>query len=244
MPAARSARRTPGSRAPEPLLQPARFGGQRTFYAGGSAMEHAPYSLWRPHPWHGLSVGPDPPGIVYAYIEITPFDLVKYEVDKVSGYLQADRPQRTSSQPPAPYGFIPRTLCGERFRKLSPTSLRGDNDPLDICIITERPITKSEILLSGKVIGGLQMIDHDEADDKIVAVLYNDYVWGSIEDISELPPVLIERIEHYFKTYKLVAGEESRISIDSIYGRDHALDAIRVAEQDYQDAFGNQPPRG
>jgi inorganic pyrophosphatase len=207
-------------------------------------MEHTPYSLWRPHPWHGLSVGPDPPAIVYAYIEITPFDLVKYEVDKTTGYLQADRPQRTSSQPPAPYGFIPRTLCGERFRRLSPSSLRGDGDPLDICIITERPITKSEILLSGKVIGGLQMVDHDEADDKIVAVLYNDYVWGAIEDISGLPPVLIERIEHYFKTYKLVAGEESRISICSIYGREHALEAVRVACQDYQDAFGDQPNPG
>jgi inorganic pyrophosphatase len=201
-------------------------------------MAHTPYSLWRPHPWHGLSVGPDPPAIVYAYIEITPFDLVKYEVDKTTGYLQADRPQRTSSQPPVPYGFIPRTLCGERFRQLSPASLRGDGDPLDICIITERPITKSEILLSGKVIGGLQMVDHDEADDKIVAVLYNDYVWGAIETISELPPVLIERIEHYFKTYKLVAGEESRVSITSIYGRKHALEAVRIASQDYRDMFG------
>jgi len=47
---------------------------------------------FRPHPWHGLEVGPDPPQVLNAYIEITPFDLVKYEVDKASGYLRVDRP--------------------------------------------------------------------------------------------------------------------------------------------------------
>ena len=49
------------------------------------------YSRSRPHPWHGLSPGPNPPSELYAYVEITPFDLVKYEVDKASGYLKVDR---------------------------------------------------------------------------------------------------------------------------------------------------------
>ena len=93
------------------------------------------FNPFRPHPWHGLSSGDDIPNVVNAFIEITPFDLVKYEVDKVSGYLSVDRPQRTSSQPPALYGFIPRSLCGEGVRKLSPRSVGGDGDPLDICII-------------------------------------------------------------------------------------------------------------
>lgn len=108
---------------------------------------------FRPHPWHGLQTGPNPPEIVNAYIEITPFDLIKYEVDKISGYLKADRPQRTSSQPPALYGFIPKTFCGETFRKLSPSAIRGDGDPLDICVISERPISKSEIILRARPIG-------------------------------------------------------------------------------------------
>ena len=58
-------------------------------------------SRFRPHPWHGLEIGPEPPGLVNAFIEITPFDMIKYEVDKVSGYLRIDRPQRGSSHPPA-----------------------------------------------------------------------------------------------------------------------------------------------
>jgi hypothetical protein len=64
------------------------------------------FSAWRPYPWHGLPPGPDPPAIVNAYIETTPFDLVKYEIDKVTGYLCVDRPQATSSLPPSLYGFI------------------------------------------------------------------------------------------------------------------------------------------
>ena len=195
------------------------------------------FHQWRPHPWHGLDIGPAPPDVVNAYIEITPFDLVKYEVDKSTGYLRIDRPQRTSSQPPALYGFIPRTLCAEHFRKLSPISVRGDGDPLDICVVSERPITKSEIVIPVRVVGGLQMVDDAEADDKIIAVLVNDYVWGKVADIADLPPVLVERLEHYFRTYKQVAGEVHKVSIENIYGRDHARRVIQASIQDYREAF-------
>ena len=188
---------------------------------------------YRPHPWHGLPVGPNPPEVVNAYIEITPFDLIKYEVDKISGYLKADRPQRTSSQPPALYGFIPKTFCGETFRKLSPSAIRGDGDPLDICVISERPITKSEVILRAHPIGGLQMIDGSEADDKIIAVLEGDYVWGNVKDVKELPAIILERLQHYFLTYKLQPGAENRVKIESVYGRDHSYLVIKAAMEDY-----------
>jgi inorganic pyrophosphatase len=188
---------------------------------------------FRPHPWHGLPVGPDPPRIVNAYIEITPFDVIKYEVDKISGYLKADRPQRTSSQPPALYGFIPKTFCGEIFRKLSPSAIRGDGDPLDICVISERPIIKSEIILKVRPIGGLQMVDSSEADDKMVAVLEGDYVWGNVKDIAELPSIILERLQHYFQTYKLQPDKKNAVKIESVYGHDHAHKVIEAAMEDY-----------
>ena len=120
---------------------------QRTLGSlGDTAMPFPqPFFRWRPHPWHGLEVGPEPPEMVTAYIEITPFDSVKYEVDKKTGYLMVDRPNRTSSQPPALYGFIPRTYCGPRVQALAPQSKCGDRDPLDICVLSERPIQKNEI---------------------------------------------------------------------------------------------------
>lgn len=198
----------------------------------------SPFYRWRPHPWHGLEVGPNPPQVVHAYIEITPFDTVKYEIDKKTGYLRVDRPQQTSSHPPTLYGFIPRTYCGARVGNLAPKAVRGDGDPMDICVLTERHVDKAEVIVNARVVGGLQMVDHGEADDKIVAVLANDKVYEHIQDIGDLPEVLVERLRHYFLTYKLVPGEHSEVSIDTIYGREHAEAVIRASVEDYLDEFG------
>jgi inorganic pyrophosphatase len=198
-----------------------------------------PFFRWRPHPWHGLEVGPKPPKLVNAYIEITPYDLVKYEIDKTTGYVRIDRPQRTSSQPPTLYGFIPRTFCGERLHKLSPVSSQGDGDPLDICVISERPISRAEILLTARVVGGIQMVDRGEADDKIVAVMDNDSFWSGVNDISQIPHVLIDRLVHYFSTYKLVKGEDIKVSIESVYGAEMAHQVVSACVQDYEEMFGS-----
>jgi inorganic pyrophosphatase len=197
-----------------------------------------PFYRWRPHPWHGLEVGPNPPSLVHAYIEITPFDHVKYEIDKKTGYLRVDRPQRTSSHPPTLYGFVPRTYCGHRIGGLSPKAEKGDGDPMDICVLTERNVDKAEVILNARVIGGMQMVDGGEADDKIIAVLDNDEFYGEIQDVSELPAVLVERLRHYFLTYKLVPGKENKVSIEEIYGREQAEKVIKASMEDYVDEYG------
>ena len=202
-------------------------------------MAEQSFSRFRPHPWHGLTPGADAPRVVNVFVEITPFDLIKYEVDKASGYLKVDRPQRTSSQPPALYGFVPQTYCAEQVTKLSPVASKGDGDPLDICVLSERAISRNEIIVRGRVIGGLQMIDDGEADDKIISVLQNDYVWGAARDIRDVPPVFVERLQHYFLTYKLVPGKRARARIAKVYGRVHALKVVRAAMADYDDNFAD-----
>ncbi|MBP9145954.1 MAG: inorganic pyrophosphatase [Thermoanaerobaculia bacterium] len=194
---------------------------------------------FRPHPWHGLPVGPDPPRIVTAYIEIGPLDTVKYEIDKVSGYLKVDRPQRGAAQPPTLYGFIPRTYCGSRMAALSPAAERGDGDPLDICVVSERTVTRADILLDARVVGGLRMIDRGEADDKIIAVLKNDLYWGDVEDLDGLPPKMVERLAHYFTTYKQMPGETNVVSVAATYGREHAEQVVLASMADYIAAFGS-----
>ncbi len=193
---------------------------------------------WRPHPWHGLEVGDNIPSIVNAYIEMTPFDAVKYEVDKTTGYLRVDRPQLTSSMTPTLYGFIPQTYCADRVNALSPKSERGDGDPLDICVITERPINRGEVILKARVIGGIQMIDNGEADDKIIAVLDNDQFWSTANEIDDIPPALLERLRHYFETYKLVPGQPSDVQIEKIYDRKTAYTVIEAAMEDYTEEYG------
>lgn len=199
----------------------------------------SPFYRWRPHPWHGLEVGPNPPSLVHAYIEITPFDTVKYELDKTTGYLHVDRPQRSSALPPSLYGFVPRTYCGRRVGALMPNAKVGDRDPLDICVLSERPIDRSDVILQARVVGGLPMLDDGEADDKIIAVIKNDHLWSDVKDISELPGVLVERLRHYFSTYKLVPGESSHVVIDAAYNREHAERVILAAMEDYQDEYGS-----
>lgn len=200
-----------------------------------------PFYRWRPHPWHGLSPGPDAPRVVQAYIEITPFDFVKYEIDKITGYLRVDRPQRGSSQPPVLYGFVPQTYCGRRVSDLSPQAKRGDGDPIDICVVSERPITRAEVILYAKVIGGLQVIDHEEADDKIVAVLAQDAFWASADDISDIPEALVGRMTHYFSTYKSMPNQDNVLSVEGVYGRDHALKVLAASLEDYDEEYGRSP---
>ena len=192
------------------------------------------FNTWRPHPWHGLSVGPQAPDIVHAFIEITPFDVVKYEIDKHSGYLRVDRPQRSSSVPPALYGFIPRTYCGARITALSPSSVRGDGDPLDICVICERPVDRSEVIIDARVIGGIEMVDGGEADDKIISVLATDSVYGGAREVTDLPKALVDRLVHYFASYKSMPGEANEVEIRSTYGASRAHQVIRASMEDYE----------
>lgn len=196
-----------------------------------------PYSRWRPHPWHGLDPGPAPPADVHAYIEITPFDLVKYEIDKASGYLRVDRSQRTSSLPPALYGFIPQTYAAERVAALMPGVDGGDLDPLDICVLSERPISRAEVLVRAKVVGGIPMVDGGLADDKIIGILQDDPVFGGIREIDQVPDALVGRLMHYFSTYKMRPASAGQVVVGEPYDRKHAEAVVEAALEDYGDRF-------
>ncbi len=121
---------------------------------------------------------------------------------------------------------------------LCPGAARGDGDPLDICVISERPIARSELIVPARVVGGLQLLDRGEADDKIVAVLEGDFVWGEVRDLGELPRILVERLHHYFSTYKLVPGAQPQITVQRTYGAGHAERVVAAAMADYAKLSG------
>ncbi len=201
----------------------------------------------RAHPWHGVDIGSDAPEEIHCYIEIVPTDTVKFELDKETGLLKADRPQKYSNHCPTLYGLIPQTHAGKRIgeycaKKANRPHIEGDDDPLDICILTEKPILRGDILVTAKPIGGIRAIDGNEADDKIIAVLKGDLVYEGIEDIADCPPNLIDRLKHYFLTYKespedLVVSERRRMEIIEIYGKKEAHEVINLGQQDYEDHF-------
>ncbi len=199
---------------------------------------------YKSHPWHGIDIGDKSPEIVTCFIEVVPTDTVKYEVDKVSGYLKLDRPQKYSNVVPALYGFLPQTFSGERVaeiarEKTGNQEIRGDGDPMDICILTEKDITHGDIIVVARPIGGFRMIDNNEADDKLIAVLNKDAVYGGYQDIKDCPPLVIDRLKHYFLTYKDLPGEKRKCEITHIYGIEEAHEIIRRSIDDYTNRFYN-----
>jgi inorganic pyrophosphatase len=200
--------------------------------------------LFKPHPWHGISPGDRIPGILQCFIEVVPSDTLKYEIDKVSGYLKIDRPQKYSNICPALYGFVPQTFCGESVAAFSSQktgrNLEGDSDPLDICVLTDRPIQHGNVLVECIPIGGFRMLDHNEADDKIIAVLKDDATYGSWTDIAQVPQPVLDRLSHYFLTYKQAPGSmSSSCEITHTYDREEAHEVIRRSLSDYQTRFGD-----
>ncbi len=200
--------------------------------------------LFKPHPWHGVSPGTQVPEVLQCFIEVVPSDTLKYEIDKVSGYLKVDRPQKYSNTCPALYGFVPQSYCGESVAAYSTEktqrTLMGDGDPLDICVLTERPIQHGNILVECIPIGGLRMVDDNEADDKIIAVLKNDATYGAWTDISSVPKAMLDRLQHYFLTYKQAPGATSAAcEITHVYGVEEAHEVIRRSMDDYATRFGD-----
>ncbi len=200
---------------------------------------------YQSHPWHGINLGPDAPEVIMSFIEMTPSDTVKYEIDKESGFIKVDRPQKFSNIVPALYGFVPQTYCGDKVAELcnlktGRTDIVGDEDPLDIIVLTDRNITQGNIIVPAIPIGGFRMIDDNEADDKIIAVLKGDQMYSGYNDVSDLPESIVNRLRHYFLTYKNIPGEESaKVEIDATYGREEALEVIRKSRADYMTEYGN-----
>lgn len=199
---------------------------------------------YKAHPWHGISLGDNAPKTVRCFIEIVPTDTVKYEVDKDTGYLCIDRPQKYSNIIPALYGFLPRTYSATRVaelfnKRMGRDDIKGDGDPVDICVLTEKDITHGDIIVRARPIGGFRLLDHNMADDKLIAVLEDDAIYSQYEDISDLPQTVVDRLKHYFTTYKDLPEDKSpRCILVDTYGVEVAKDVIKRSIEDYNEHFG------
>jgi inorganic pyrophosphatase len=148
-----------------------------------------------------IAIGTKPPHDVNVIIEVPAGgEPVKYEMDKASGALFVDRIIHTSMRYPANYGFIPHTLG-------------DDGDPLDVLVVAGLPLMPGSVVRA-RPVGVLMMEDDKGGDEKILCVpldkLHPYYV--GIATFEELPKIVIEQIEHFFKHYKdLEAGKWVKI---------------------------------
>ena len=119
-------------------------------------------------------------------------------------------------------------LCN---KALGRTDIVGDGDPVDICILTEKDIVHGDLLVKCRPIGGFRLLDTNEADDKLIAVMRNDVIYGHYRNMSDIPEQVIERLKHYFTTYKDIPGSDTRrTELVSIYDVDVAHDIILQRE--------------
>jgi inorganic pyrophosphatase len=188
--------------------------------------------LRQAHPWHGVQ--PDFADFeLTAFIENTPFDEVKYEVDQATGWLKIDGPMPTSSLTPYAYGFVPGTLIGSRVAKLT-KHRHGDHSAVDVFVISERNLQIPGVLAQVRLVGGIPVHDDLRTDDKLVCVLNNDAAFGHVEDINALPIHIVERICHFLSSSSLMQSSQ----VGDPYGRARARTLLLAAIEDYQDTYG------
>jgi inorganic pyrophosphatase len=126
------------------------------------------------------------------------------------------------------------------MEKTGRKGIEGDQDPMDILVLEEKNIQSGAILVQAIPIGGFRMIDRNQADDKIISVLNGDAIYGHMRDISELNEPVLNRLKHYFLTYKDMpgTGEKRQVEISAIYGKEEACEVIRRSILDYKNRFG------
>lgn len=185
------------------------------------------------HPWHG--VNPElKDGRLNVYIENVQFDVMKYEIDKASGLLKIDQPFQTSALPPCAYGFVPRTLCGTRVANLA-KGQRGDQAPLDVFVLSERPISIPGVLARVRILGGMPTRDENRVDDKLITVLERDPSLSGINNIGDLPIHLLERISHFLCNTAL----DTAVEVGDPFDGPQAQKVLLAAMDDYLDTYSD-----
>ncbi len=173
------------------------------------------------NPWHDVELGDETPELVPAIIEVPKGSKTKYELDKATGMIRVDRILYSSVQYPANYGFIPRTYC-------------EDHDPLDVLVLGQEPVAPLSIMRA-KPIGLMKMLDHGEADDKIIAVHADDPEYAHYESIDELPPHRMTEVKRFFEDYKVL--EEKNVVVEDFFGKKEALQTILTSMYQYEKEF-------
>src|SRR6201995_5384582 len=138
-----------------------------------------------------VAIGKNPPEDVNVIIEVAiGGEPIKYELDKDSGTLVVDRFLYTPMRYPGNYGFVPHTLS-------------DDGDPIDVLVANTRPIVPGAVI-NVRPIGVLRMVDDAGRDEKILAVPVPNLNkrYEHVRNYTDLPPITIEQVQHFFEHYK------------------------------------------
>ncbi len=156
-------------------------------------------------------------------IEVSKGSNVKYEFDKEKNMLRCDRILSTSMSYPGNYGYIDYTLS-------------EDGDPIDVLLVCEFPLQPLS-LITIKIIGVLMMTDEKGTDEKLIAVPTEDVDPDSedINNLSDLPKSLLNKIKHFFSHYK-DTEKNKWVKVDDFKNAEEAI----VIYQEAIDRYNNK----
>ncbi|MEG1426727.1 MAG: inorganic diphosphatase [Oscillospiraceae bacterium] len=172
--------------------------------------------------WHDISPKRINKDDFFAVIEITKGGKAKYELDKDTGLLRLDRILYTSTHYPANYGFIPRTYA-------------NDGDPLDVLVLCSENILPLS-LVRCYPIGVIIMDDNGDADEKIIAIPFDDPTYNGYKDISELPRHIFDEMSHFFSVYKALENGKNP-DISTVKNTGEAMMIIEESMERYLNDF-------
>ena len=138
-----------------------------------------------------IAIGENPPEDINVIVEVpVGGEPIKYELDKAAGTLVVDRFLYTPMRYPGNYGFVPHTLS-------------ADGDPVDVLVCNTRAIVPGAVM-SCRPVGVLVMEDDGGGDEKILAVPSTRLTkrYERIVNYTDLPPITIDQIRHFFEHYK------------------------------------------
>jgi inorganic pyrophosphatase len=152
------------------------------------------------HPWHDVTPaidGESLPRYFRAIIEIPKGSSNKYELEKKTGMLKLDRVLSSAVYYPANYGFIPQTLA-------------EDDDPLDVLVFSTEQIPPL-CVCDARAVGVFTMVDEEQPDHKIVAVLTNDPVYSEFSKASDFPRHTFKMLKRFLEDYKMLEGKRTEV---------------------------------
>lgn len=163
-----------------------------------------------------IPVGKNPPEEIHVFIEVPKDGSIKYEYDEKSGIFFVDRFLYTAMSYPFNYGSVPNTLS-------------EDGDPLDVLVLSEHTVMPGTVIPS-HVIGMLEMEDEEGIDTKILAVPTKkvDPLFGSFNDITDVPEAIKNKIKHFFENYKTLEPGKW-VKIKNWKDKQTALEAVKKA---------------
>jgi len=158
--------------------------------------------------------------VVEVFVEISKGSNIKYEYDKKKNLIICDRILYTPFRYIFNYGFIPNTL-----------SL--DSDPIDAVIIMDETLIPG-CLIKCKIIGCLETSDSEGNDPKLILCPIDkiDPKAKNINNITDLPNMLLQQIKYFFTHYKDL--ENKVVVIGDFVSKDEAIQIYLDSVENYK----------